>query len=240
MQQEYRCHQQLWGLVKRYWEPNSVFGHGMDHACRAYRLGKRISDQENGDFLIIGAACYLMDSGLNVEQGRQDHKERSKSIARDLLPIVPELQPYQEAIITCVSYHDADDQFPEKIPIEAKIVRDCDTLDRMGSTGIRMTLKYGEWIKRQLYDVDDPTCLSGIAELDTYTMDYIRHLFTLRNWLSTESALTISNHKLHELECFMHSFLSLLEIEIPDYTSTLLLVKSLENQIGNPYGDISE
>lgn len=236
IQHEFYCHQQLWNLVQKYWEPNSIFGHGVDHAYRTYRLGKLICDQEGGDFLIVGAACYLMDSGLNIEQGRHDHKERSFNIAKSIIPFLSELMPYHDVLITCVFYHDADDKFPQKIPKEVKIVRDCDTLDRMGFTGVRMTLKYGEWVRRTLFNTNNPTCLSKVPELDAYTLDYIKFLYTLRDWLSTESALKIGKRKVFELECFMNSFLSLANCETPDYSRTLQLIMSLENQMGNPYG----
>lgn len=235
-QHEFHCHQQLWNLVQNHWEPNSIFGHGVDHAYRAYRLGNLICDQEGGDFLIVGAACYLMDSGLDVKQGRQGHKERSVNIAKSVIPFVSDLIPCHEIIITSIMYHDADDEFPQETPKEVKIVRDCDTLDRMGFTGIRMTLKYGEWVGRRLYNAKDPTCLSNAPELDAYTIDYIKFLYTLRDWLSTESALKIGNRKILELDCFMNSFLSLTNCEPPDYSRTMQLVTSLEGQMGNPYG----
>src|SRR5688572_5579039 len=87
-------HRILWELVQSHWEPNRIFGHGVDHARRTYQIGRRLCDSEEGNFLLVGAACYLMDAGLNVREGRDGHIERSIKIALDLLPQIPELSIY--------------------------------------------------------------------------------------------------------------------------------------------------
>ncbi len=233
-------HSILWDLVQDQWKPNDIFGHGIDHAQRTYQLGKSICKLEKGNFLIVGAACYLMDSGLNVHEGREGHIERSIKIASNVLPRIPELSSYQSAIIDCIINHDAGDPFTLNTSFDAKIVRDCDTLDRMGFPGIRMTLTYGTWINRQLYCDDDPFCTGRKYDLDGFTLDYIQYLFELQEWLTTETAKLIAAKKLEQMNQFNLELKKQMSHKSVDYEDAFLLVKNLQDELGDMYGQIDD
>lgn len=234
------CHSILWSLVQDYWRPNEIFGHGIDHAQRAYQLGKKICEIEKGDFLIVGAACYLMDSGLNVYQGRDGHIDRSVNIASNIIPQIPELSPYQSAIIECIINHDAGDEFTPNTSYNAKIVRDCDTLDRMGFPGIRMTLTYGTWINRSLYCDRDPFCVARKYDLDGFTLDYIQYLFELQSWLTTQTAKLIAEIKTEQMNQFNLSLQNHMSNKLVGYKDAFLLVKKLQDELGDIYGQLED
>lgn len=195
-------HAKVWAAVGHLWEPNAVFGHGVDHAHRVYAIGQRLAVAESADPLPIGAACYLMDAGLDLALGRRDHIARSLELARQICSDVPELDEVRELVYAAVLHHEADNPLPSGQPAEVLIVRDSDTLDRLGFTGIRMTLTYGTWIGRPLSHPDDPLCEHRAPELDGFSLDYVRHLESLVDAISTSPARELARHKQAEQDDF--------------------------------------
>lgn len=199
-------HQRVWDLVAAHWRPNAVFGHGPDHAERAYKTALRLAGSTSADPLPVGAACYLMDAGLSLEHGRKDHVSRSLEIAKHVFTAVPELRPVEETVLQAIQYHEAEDKLPDDCSIEVAVVSDSDTLDRLGLTGVRMTLKYGQWIGRQLCHEDDPLCVDREPSLDGYTLDYLRYLTSLGRCIATTPAKELAAAKLREIDAFFGRF----------------------------------
>lgn len=221
-------HHQLWTFVEPYWRPNELFGHGPDHAQRAYRIGISMAIIEKADPLVTGAACYLMDSGLNLADGRENHIQRSEEIARYASNEIPELKAVIEQIVLAIRYHEGDEPCPDDLPIEALIVRDADTIDRLGFSGIRMTLKYGLWMHRPLCNSEDPLCLRRSPDLNGYSMDYIRYLFRLPDLLSTSAAHDFGRYKATEQHLYCDHFNRLCSHGIPSYDDAFRLIRELE------------
>jgi uncharacterized protein len=199
-------HGQVWASVGHLWAPNAAFGHGTDHAQRAYALGIRLAEAESADPLPVGAACYLMDAGLDLAAGRRDHIARGLELARDVCSAIPALHEVQELIYAAVAHHEADNPLPLGQPPEVLVVRDSDTLDRMGCTGVRMTLTYGTWIRRPLYHPDDPCCERRTPSLDGFSLDYVRHLYSLADAISSQAGRALIPAKLAEQDAFFATF----------------------------------
>jgi len=201
-------HQRVWQAVRHYWEPNSIHGHGPDHAMRTYSLGLQLAAAEGADPLVVGAGCYLMDAGLLPNIGREGHIKRSLEIASALCEEIPELACVRDLLLTAVRYHEAELEFPAPLPIEAVCVRDSDTVDRLGFPGIRMTLQYGVWMGRPLCHPTDPLCCERKPELNGFSMDYVRYLETLPPLLMTPLARSIAAEKHEQRELYYGEFLS--------------------------------
>jgi len=218
-------HQRVWQAVCHYWEPNVVSGHGPDHAMRAYSTGLQLAAAEGADPLVVGAGCYLMDAGFRPDVGREGHIERSLQIASALCEEIPELAGVRDLLLTTIRYHEAEIAFPGQLPMEAVCVRDSDTLDRLGFTGIRMTLQYGVWIGRPLCHPTDPLCCERIPDLDGFTMDYVRYLESLPERLMTALARSNSKEKQTQHEFYCSEFLSSFrQGRMRDHKDALLLV----------------
>jgi len=202
------AHERLWQAVCHYWEPNAIHGHGPDHAMRAYSMGLELAAAEGADPLVVGAGCYLMDAGLRPDIGRKGHIDRSLQIAAGLCEEMPELANIRDLLLTAIRYHEAEDEFPPQPPIEAACVRDTDTLDRLGLTGIRMTLQYGLWVGRPLCHPTDPLCRERTPDLNGFSMDYVRHLESLPPRLTTPLAHRSAKEKQKEHEVYCNEFLS--------------------------------
>jgi len=201
-------HQRVWQAVCHYWEPNSVHGHGPDHALRVYSMGLQLAAAEGADLLVVGAGYYIHDAGMRPDVGRTGHIERSLLIASALCEEMPELASVRDLLLTAIRYHEAELACPAPLPMEAVCVRDSDTLDRLGFTGIRMTLQYGVWLKRALCHPTDPLCCERTPDLNGFTMDYVRYLESLPQRLMTPLARSNSEEKQKQREFYCSEFLS--------------------------------
>ncbi|HYA23815.1 MAG TPA: HD domain-containing protein [Terriglobales bacterium] len=201
-------HQRVWQAVCHYWEPNKIHGHGPDHAMRVYSMGLQLAAAERADPLVVGAGCYLHDAGLRPDVGRTGHIERSLQIASALCEEMPELANVRDLILTAIRYHEAEIEFPAELPMEAVCVRDSDTVDRLGFTGIRMTLQYGIWMGRALCHPTDPLCREREPDLNRFTMDYVCYLESLPQLLMTPVARGRSKEKQEQREFYCSEFQS--------------------------------
>jgi uncharacterized protein len=201
-------HRRVWQAVCHYWKPNNIHGHGPDHAMRVYSMGLQLAVELGADSLVVGAGCYLHDAGMRPDIGREGHIERSLQIASALCEQMPELANLRDLLLTTVRYHEAELALPAPLPMEAICVRDSDTLDRLGFTGIRMTLQYGVWMGRALCHPTDPLCRERTPDLNAFTMDYVRYLESLPQLLMTPLARSRSTEKQKQREFYCSEFLS--------------------------------
>ncbi len=218
-------HQRIWQAVSDYWGPNKIHGHGPDHAMRVYSMGLQLAAALGAAPLIVGAGCYIHDAGMRPDVGREGHIERSLEIASALCEEMPELVSVRELLLTTIRYHEAELAFPAPLPMEAVCVRDSDTLDRLGFTGIRMTLQYGVWLGRALCHPTDPLCCERTPDFNAFTMDYVRYLETLPQRLMTPLARIHSEEKQKQREFYCNEFLSSLrQGRMRDHKDALRLV----------------
>jgi HD superfamily phosphodiesterase len=218
-------HQRVWQAVCPYWEPNKIHGHGPDHALRVYSMGLQLAAALGADPLVVGAGCYIHDAGMRPDVGREGHIERSLQIASALCEEMPELARVRDLLLTAIRYHEAEIAFPAPMPIEAVCVRDSDTLDRLGLTGIRMTLQYGVWIGRALCHSTDPLCRERTPDLNGYTMDYVHYLESLPRLLMTPLARSNAEEKQKQREFYCSEFLaSFRQGRMRDHEDALQLV----------------
>jgi uncharacterized protein len=220
-------HHRVWQAVCGYWEPNAIHGHGPDHAMRVYAAGLQLAAAEGADPLVVGAGCYIHDAGMRPDVGRAAHIERSLQIASVLSEEMPDLASIRDLLLTTIRYHEAEIPFPGQLPTEAVCVRDADTLDRLGFTGIRMTLQYGVWLDRPLCHPTDPLCRERTPDLNGFTMDYVRYLESLSQHLTTPLARSHSRQKQEEHELYCSEFQSRFRQGfMRDHEDALRLVKA--------------
>jgi uncharacterized protein len=227
-----RIHARVWDVVAHYWRRSALLGHGEDHARRIYETAIRIAIDEGVDILAVGAACYLTDVGLDPEHGRSAHIERSILIARQVIEQIPELHAVGDFVIDAVQWHEAEDAAPPRMTAAASIVRDAETLDRLGYTGIAMTLQYGTRTGRSLYNHADPTCKTRAPSLDTYSLDYVRYSLGLAHLMCTSTGERLARAKTAEIQCFLSVFERMATREAMTYTSAAMLLRNLQTSGG--------
>lgn len=123
-------------------------GHDINHALRVVNNAKKILKNEKANEKIVISACYLHDC---VDKKLFDDVDKQIIKVKNLLK-----DDYSEDeiasiinIITSISYNNGN--FKELNTIEAKIVRDADRLDALGTMGIIRTIEFGNSKNRKFY-----------------------------------------------------------------------------------------
>lgn len=112
---------------------------GNHHLERVSKIaGHLLSEvgEKCGDRLVVLAGAWLHDVGLI--NGNREHALRGKTIAGALLRCLGVEDATRERIEHCVEAHDrgVEGRGVEATTIEAKIVHDSDTLDKIGPLGV--------------------------------------------------------------------------------------------------------
>jgi hypothetical protein len=139
---------------------------GNRHLERVARLTDHLIEAawqagERPDPFVTRAGAAIHDVGLIL--GNRDHARTGATVCEALLRFLGIEEPRRSAIVACVRSHDygTDEAAAEPVPpptIEAKIVHDADTLDKLGPLGaIRHTWKLSvdperAWTADQLLD----------------------------------------------------------------------------------------
>lgn len=133
-------------------------GHGLDHAWRVYRLGRRLATEEGADFDVVGAAALVHD----IHRVRGDgfvHPRETLPAVRQMLGDAAYPAENHEAVCHCVAYHEeydfADTTDLDHVPtVEERVLRDADNLDALGAIGLARAITFGAHHGQQLYDPD--------------------------------------------------------------------------------------
>ncbi|MET0118871.1 MAG: hypothetical protein ABW090_15720 [Sedimenticola sp.] len=224
------AHLQVWELTRSRWEWGARMGHGPDHAERTYKTAMLLCEQESVDPLSVGAACYLTDAGIGDVGGRDKHIDASLALAEDIIARLPVLQDVRGTVLECIRWHEAELEPPTGVDTSVYVVRDSDTLDRLGFTGIRMTLIYGQWINRPLFNPFDPLCTENRElELDGFTLDYLRYLRSVVvGKPSTQYAKQLAEEKIQQIDAYFSAFSNLITDGCnPTYDDAYELLHSL-------------
>jgi HD superfamily phosphodiesterase len=113
---------------------NLAFGgksKGNRHLFRIVKIAKGLAEKHNVDSSIVEAGAWLHDTNLEITVTGSTLKNKDKILK--LLKDVGVNEDDQEKILHCIEAHDG--RIPAKT-IEAKIVHDADTLEKMGPLGI--------------------------------------------------------------------------------------------------------
>jgi HD superfamily phosphodiesterase len=103
---------------------------GNRHLFRVNKLARHLQEAEGGDLDIIMAGAWLHDIGL--VEGNDGHCFKGVPIARKFLERFKVDEETIARIIHCIEAHDGE---VEANTVEAKIIHDADTIDKMGPLG---------------------------------------------------------------------------------------------------------
>jgi hypothetical protein len=103
-----------------------------------YLIDAAVAAGEEPDLFVTRAGAALHDTGLIF--GNRDHPRTGAVLCEALLRFLGIEEPRRSAIVACVRSHDfgVDEAVSAPVPpatIEAKIVHDADTLDKLGPLG---------------------------------------------------------------------------------------------------------
>lgn len=178
---------------------NQVFddaSHDIHHFRRVSKWAYKIvqSEEEDLDFLVILAACYFHDV-INLAKNHPNRTSASTLAAKLTLQILEGMNfPKDKISKVChaVEAHSYSAQIKPGL-LEAKVLRDADRLDALGSVGVVRTLYISASMKRPLYHKKDPMGKNRKLNGSRYSLDH----FNVKNsqyprTLTTKSALAFS------------------------------------------------
>ena len=103
---------------------------GNRHLFRVNKIAWHLHDLEGGDLDIILAGAWLHDIGL--ADGNEGHCFKGVLIAKKFLEELGVDDDSINRILHCIEAHDGE---VEATTVEAKVVHDSDTIDKMGPLG---------------------------------------------------------------------------------------------------------
>ena len=180
-------------------------GHGIQHALRVYNNAKKINDKELGDEKIVLTSALIHDTvDKKLFEDFNNRINYIKSFLKDNQYSTTEIDEIIY-IISNISWNHGKNT--ELNSLNAKIVRDADRLDAMGTMGIIRTIEYGNSKHKNFYDEDNLSFKDGKYEFNQITDSSLSHfyekLLLLKDHLHTKTAISMAEDR-HK---FMLSFL---------------------------------
>ena len=196
---------------------NQVFddaSHDIHHFRRVAKWAYKITENETQefDFLVILAACYFHDV-INLAKNHPKRTTASTLAAKLTLQILENLNfPKDKISKVChaVEAHSYSAQIKPGL-LEAKVLRDADRLDALGSVGVLRTLYISGSMKRPLYHSKDPFAKNRSLNGSQYSLDHFAiKAVDYPKTLSTEGARNFAKPLLE----FSEMFVDLMQKEI--------------------------
>lgn len=161
---------------------------GNMHLYRVNQLSKYFQEMEGGDRDVILASAWLHDVGL--VEGNLGHCFKGAKIARNFLGEIGVEYETILKIVHCIESHDGE---IDAETMEAKVVHDADTVDKMGPLGlIRHAWKMAN-VDHHKYTIDE-------------LMDFLpEHLQERRDNLYLNSAIAVADRYATAVHTFFKS-----------------------------------
>lgn len=183
-------------------------GHGVQHAIRVFNNAKKILAIEGGDEKIVLTSALIHDT-----IDKKLFKDVSNRI--ELVKKFLNSNNYSEEeikgimyIITNISWNNGENKQLDSL--NAKIVRDADRLDAIGTMGIIRTIEYGNSHNRNFYDEKNIKKTGNEYSFGEVTNSTLSHfyekLLLLKDLMHTETAKTIAEKRHIFMQQFLQEF----------------------------------
>lgn len=187
--------------------------HDWEHIERVYRLGMYIAGRENANSFIVSMAALMHDIGHLSTEKSKHHADLSLSMAGELLLTYDISLDTRDAILHAIAAHSFS-LGTEPRTMEAKVVRDADRLDALGSVGIVRWAITGA-VRRSgethIYHPDDPFGERHALDDRHYMLDhFFTKLLTLGDTMATQTGRVLAQ----ERTAFMRVYLDELRKEL--------------------------
>ncbi len=183
--------------------------HGWEHIQRVYKLAVLLAEQEQADVFIVGMAALMHDMGHLATEKLQHHAERSLTIAQDTLSRYQVPGDAQEAILHAIEAHSFSLGI-EPRTLEAKVVRDADRLDALGSIGILRWAITGAVRNKgetEMYHPDDPFAAWHTLDDRRYMLDhFFTKLLKLEGTMATHTGRTLARERTAFMRVYLDEF----------------------------------
>jgi len=186
-------------------------GHDFQHACRVWRLSRRIAETEDVDLLVVELGAILHDiADSKFHDGDEEIGPRRAREFLDSIGVDRSVSDCVVAIVANISFKGEGHVRTFRSP-ELDVVQDADRLDAMGAIGIARTFNYGGFRNRALYDPDIPPNPDMTAEeyrrSDAPTINHFyEKLLLLRDRMNTDTGRKMAEVRHAFMERFLEEF----------------------------------
>jgi len=203
--------------VEKMFKPD-LSGHNIGHLRRSLANALELQMIEGGDREVIAVSAFIHDVHRLMQQvgGRYVKPVESLSVIKTLIADLPLTVEQKQHIVHCVEHHEEYNFGKEKVSvtdIETLILQDADNLDAIGAHGLVRVLKYGESVRRPVYDSSIPLYLNEYSEsegvIDTSTVHHIHNkLLRLGEHMNTAAARKLAEPRTKFLRDFIDMYIA--------------------------------
>lgn len=182
---------------------NDKTSHNYNHALRVLKNAREIAKYyKNVDYQVLDAACLLHD--ISFQHGFvKNHPivgaKQCKPILKRLNFSEDKIQKVSRCILNHMGNLEKSPENPKKLPIEAKILRDADNLDALGSIGI---IRYVEFANSRGY----PYFKSKKALFGDSVYSGVKALLTWPDKMLTKEGRKIAKKRCKIMRDFLNQF----------------------------------
>lgn len=194
-------------------------GHDWFHIERVWKLSKKISEKEGGNFVVIELSALLHD--IADPKFHNGDESLAIKISSEFLKSIK----VEESIINQVLYNIENISFKNRKEshqnpsLELQIVQDADRLDAIGAIGIARTFNFGGFKNNLMYHPDiQPKLNMSKEEYKKSNGTTINHfyekLLLLKDLMNTETAKKIASERHDFMLKFLDEFYKEWKVEI--------------------------
>ena len=194
-------------------------GHDWFHIERVWKLSKKISEKEGGNFVVIELSALLHD--IADPKFHNGDETLAIKISSEFLKSIK----VEEKIINQVLYIIENISFKNRKEshqnpsLELQIVQDADRLDAIGAIGIARTFNFGGFKNNLMYHPDiQPKLNMSKEEYKKSNGTTINHfyekLLLLKDLMNTETAKKIASERHDFMLKFLDEFYKEWKVEI--------------------------
>ena len=194
-------------------------GHDWFHIERVWKLSKKISEKEGGNFVVIELSALLHD--IADPKFHNGDESLAIKISSEFLKSIK----VEENIINQVLYIIENISFKNRKEshqnpsLELQIVQDADRLDAIGAIGIARTFNFGGFKNNLMYNPDiQPKLNMSKEEYKKSNGTTINHfyekLLLLKDLMNTETAKKIASERHDFMLKFLDEFYKEWKVEI--------------------------
>lgn len=188
--------------------------HDFTHIQRVSRNARIIGLQEGADMKVLMLSALLHDVGSDkkAELAGNDCGLHGTSTVQAFLERIGLDEERMRNVLYAVEVHRYSRGIVP-ITLEARILQDADRLDAIGAIGIARVFLTGGFLRRELYNPQDPFCKNREPDDGQWNLDHFyKKLLRLESGMHTESARRLASKRTAVLK----KYLSDLEEEIGD------------------------
>lgn len=184
------------------------YSHSITHTYRVISMAQKIAQKESADTAVVTIAGLFHDVARAMEDRGEcdDHAKKSAEICRKELSDLKYEESFVDQVVDCIVNHRSKST-PSSL--EARVLRDADKLDSLGTIGIVRTIGsslQSKMYNRPIHDHNGELIGDGKKSAVHYIQLKVEEQES-KNLFYTKTAYEMSRKKLNSMKQFLSNFL---------------------------------